>query len=104
MRISFLFNNRCSYFYSLIFSGNSRSKILRNKILFTRSQEERERIITEKVAIILVETDDQDIKMETRTRAANLKSKFLRQYRDEVRIMIFTYIILLGSKKLQNSN
>lgn len=66
-----------------LYKSSSRSKSSRNTILFTRSQEERERIITEKVAIILVETDDQDIKIETKTRTANLKSRFLRKYRDE---------------------
>jgi len=71
--------------------ANTRPKD-RNTILFSRSQTERERIITEKVAIILVDCDGlySDPILASSFGHYEPKSKFLRNIRDEVCTLVVT--------------
>lgn len=65
---------------------NRRTKQNRNTALFTRTQEERERIITEKVAILLIDDNDQNCppKVEDIPESSTFKSRYLNKHRDEV--------------------
>lgn len=72
-------------------SGSGRPKVSRNTILFTRTQAERERIITEKIAIILVDSDGPvDVGPEMKLCSRDLKSSFLRNHRDVVCLLLFS--------------
>lgn len=75
----------------IMISATFRSKN-RNTILFSRSQAERERIITEKVAIILIDSDGQNSdSIPPASCYFEPKSKFLRNIRDKVLIFCSTW-------------